>query len=94
MTLRELFDLHQAQLIDVRTPGEFVAGPQTAGPYTAINIPLQEFAQRFGEIDRHRPVIVVCAAGARSGQACSYLVQQGYTQVYNGVNLATVAREL
>ena len=94
MNLRELFELHQAQLIDVRTPGEFSAGSQAAGPYMAINIPLQEFAHRIGEIDRNRPVIVVCAAGARSGQACSYLAQQGYTQVYNGVNLATVAREL
>jgi phage shock protein E len=58
-----------AKIIDVRSPGEFSMG-HIAG---SINIPLQELAQRFSEIENMKsPIIFCCASGNRSGQATQF----------------------
>jgi phage shock protein E len=61
-------------IIDVRTPGEYMGG-HVAG---SINIPLQEIQQRVDEIKAlHKPVVLCCASGNRSGQATAFLKNQG-----------------
>ena len=65
------------QLIDVREPFEVARG---AHPQ-ARNIPLAELQHRFRELDRSRPVAVVCQAGARSANAASQLVRFGFSRV-------------
>ncbi len=61
-------------IIDVRTPGEYMGG-HVAG---SINIPLQEIQQRVDEIKAmHKPVVLCCASGNRSGQAASFLKSHG-----------------
>jgi len=61
-------------IIDVRTPGEFMGG-NVAG---SVNIPLQEVQARLSEIQSMpQPIILCCASGGRSGQATSFLKQQG-----------------
>lgn len=66
-------------LIDVREADEFAEGriPGT------INIPLSELEERFGEIGRDKPIVLVCARGGRSAQAAEYLEFQGYSHLYN-----------
>lgn len=60
-------------IVDVRTREEF-AGGHVAG---SINIPLQEIPQRLQEIKQlPQPIILCCASGNRSGQACNFL--KGY----------------
>jgi phage shock protein E len=72
-----------ASVVDVRTPEEFRQGAYPG----AVNIPLQVFAQRMGEIDRKKPVVVYCAAGGRSAKAAALLQAAGYTDVSNGGGL-------
>lgn len=66
--------LEGAPVIDVRTPGEFVAGnvPGTK------NIPLNEVPARLEEFKSlPQPFVVCCQSGARSGQAHAFLTAQG-----------------
>jgi len=44
-------------------------------------IPLSELIDRVGEIDKGKPVLVYCAAGARSSAAAALLEGQGYEDI-------------
>ncbi len=68
-----------AQLVDVRTPGEF-GGGHIEG---AVNIPVHEVAARAGELDRERPVVVYCQSGMRSAGAARALRAAGFTAVHD-----------
>ena len=63
-----------AQLVDVRADHEWEAG-HIAG---ASHIPLDELAQRAGEIDKDRPVVFYCRGGNRSSMATAALAASGY----------------
>lgn len=51
------------------------------------HIPLGQLPQRFAELDKSRPVAVMCRSGGRSAQATHFLRQQGYdaTNVAGGI---------
>nr|WP_024127250.1 rhodanese-like domain-containing protein [Streptomyces sp. F8]AHE39986.1 Membrane transport protein [Streptomyces sp. F8] len=70
--------LHELTVIDVRTPGEY-AGGHLPG---ALNIPLDQIQRALPDI-RHAAdrgdVLVVCASGARSENACRILAENGVT---------------
>ncbi|MFJ5879768.1 rhodanese-like domain-containing protein [Streptomyces sp. NPDC093088] len=70
--------LHELTVIDVRTPGEY-AGGHLPG---ALNIPLDQIQRALPDIrdaaDRG-DVLVVCASGARSENACRTLAGHGIT---------------
>ena len=68
-----------AQVVDVRSPGEFAAGHFT----NSVNIPLQQIGERAGDLDRNRPVIVCCASGTRSAMAALRLRRLGFSRVVN-----------
>ena len=70
---RKLLD-DGAQLVDVRADHEWEAG-RIAG---ASHIPLDELAQRAGEIDKERPVVLYCRGGNRSSMATAALAEAGY----------------
>jgi rhodanese-related sulfurtransferase len=63
-----------AQLIDVRAQHEWDAG-RIAG---ATHLPLAELAERAGEIDSERPVVLYCRGGNRSSMAAAALAEAGY----------------
>jgi rhodanese-related sulfurtransferase len=65
------------QLVDVRSSGEF-AGQRIAGSKA---IPLGELATRANELDRDRPIVVICQSGQRGRQACAELRRLGRTDV-------------
>jgi len=69
-----------AQIIDVRTPGEFKNGHIRG----AINIPLQQLAGHLSKIKKDRPVITCCASGMRSASAMRILKANGFAEVHNG----------
>ena len=71
-------------VVDVRTPDEFLSG---AYP-NAINIPLDELANRIDELgSKSREITLYCASGARSAYGQRYLQQNGFTVVNNGGGL-------
>ena len=73
--------LRQVQVVDVREPSEFHGALGHIDG--AALMPLAELPARVGELDRHRPVVVVCRSGARSAQAAQQLARAGLTEVAN-----------
>lgn len=68
-----------AQLVDVRSPGEFAGGHAP----DSVNIPLHEIDTRAKELDADRWVIVACASGTRSAMARRKLLGLGFKRVMN-----------
>ena len=69
-----------AQIIDVRTKGEYQGGHIRG----SVNIPLNTLQQSLSKIKKDKPVITCCASGMRSASAKSILKASGYTEVHNG----------
>jgi rhodanese-related sulfurtransferase len=67
------------QLIDVREIDEYEAGHLP----DAVNIPMSEFQARSDEISMDKPLVLVCATGARSGMVAEFMVASGHGDVYN-----------
>jgi rhodanese-related sulfurtransferase len=66
-----------AQLVDVRAEHEWNAG-RIGG---ARHLPLAELAERTGEIDKDRPVVLYCRGGNRSTMATDALTDAGFDAV-------------
>jgi rhodanese-related sulfurtransferase len=68
-----------AQILDVRTAGEFAGGALPG----AINFPVgnDDFDQRAAQLDRNRPLFVYCASGVRSRQALLRLKALGFGEL-------------
>lgn len=69
----------ECQLIDVREPVEY-AEAHLSG---AKLIPLGQLESRITEIDRSRPVIVMCHAGKRGATAAEKLSAVGFQDIQN-----------
>lgn len=61
-------------LLDVRTAAEYERGHIDG----FRNIPVDELRERLGELDRDKPLYVICQSGLRSYIACRILVQEGF----------------
>lgn len=70
---------HPPRIVDVRTASEVARGT-IAG---ATHIELSTLPARHSELDRDSPVVFICQSGARSGQACAYLSQRGFSRAGN-----------
>ena len=70
-----------AQLVDVRTPGEYAEGHLK----NSVNIDYNSaaFADDIAKLDKRKPVFVYCLSGGRSGMAASQMHDMGFTEVYN-----------
>jgi rhodanese-related sulfurtransferase len=66
-------------LLDVRENWELAI----ASLPTAIHIPMDQVAGRVDELEKQRPIVVMCRSGARSAHVAAYLVQNGFPQVFN-----------
>jgi rhodanese-related sulfurtransferase len=77
----QLINNSNAIVIDVRDAAEFEKGSVTG----ARHIALDELAARSADLMRfkNRPVIVVCATGARSAKGLAALSTAGFAEVYN-----------
>lgn len=64
----------EVTLLDVRTPAEIALG-RISG---FVNIPLDSLRERMGELDREKPVYVICQSGLRSYVACRILAGNGF----------------
>ena len=62
------------QVVDVREPSEYVTGHVPG----AASIPMAQLVDRLEEIDRSRPVFVICESGGRSSAMTDVLVHHGF----------------
>ena len=65
-------------LLDVRTAGEYARGHIQG----FCNIPVDEQRERLAELEKGKPVYVICQSGLRSYIACRILEGQGF-EAYN-----------
>ena len=78
-TVEEIRNRDDVVLIDVREDWEYAEGHIPG----ATLIPLGEVPNRLAEIPKDKTVVAVCRSGNRSGQATSFLQQQGFDNVHN-----------
>jgi NADPH-dependent 2,4-dienoyl-CoA reductase/sulfur reductase-like enzyme/rhodanese-related sulfurtransferase len=71
-----LHESSEFQVLDVRTASEVDNRPLAATD--ALHIPLEELRERLGEVPRAKPLLVVCARGARSAETVRILQQHGH----------------
>ncbi|MPR34512.1 rhodanese-like domain-containing protein [Salmonirosea aquatica] len=71
----------QGQLLDVRTPAEYVQGHLPRSSNFDFRDPV--FVQKIATLDKDKPVFVYCLSGGRSGQAAKLLAQNGFKEVYD-----------
>lgn len=69
-----------AQIIDVRTKGEYASGHIKG----SVNIPLNELNSHIKKIKKDKAVITCCASGMRSASAKAQLKSMGFSEVHNG----------
>ncbi len=82
-----------AIIIDVRTPEEFIAGHLDG----AVNMPLDQLNTKIKtatRIGKESPILVYCRSGHRSGLAKVQLKQMGYTRIFDGGGMSTLAGQL
>ncbi|MDH4286022.1 MAG: rhodanese-like domain-containing protein [Gallionella sp.] len=70
---------HGLRVIDVRQMQEIAAGTVPR----AEALPLHILPAKVHELSREEKLVMVCRSGARSAQACMFLQQQGFSNVYN-----------
>lgn len=76
VTLDQFITAHSTgvNVIDVREPAEYVGGHVPG----AVSISMGRLPSRTSELDRSRPVYVICASGGRSGAMADYLARAGF----------------
>jgi hydroxyacylglutathione hydrolase/adenylyltransferase/sulfurtransferase len=75
--VKQLHEAGEIQLVDVREQYEWDAG-RIAG---ARHVEMERLASQADAIDRDRPVVFVCRAGARSGMAAQAFRGSGHDGV-------------
>jgi len=70
-----------ALIVDVRNKTEVVEVSFDVPNY--INIPLNELENRLNEIPKGKEIVMVCKSGERSLKTTYFLMNAGYTNVYN-----------
>jgi rhodanese-related sulfurtransferase len=79
---QKLIQKSDAQLIDVRTPGEYKNGHIKNAQL--INYMSDDFkAKAFKGLDKTKPVLVYCASGGRSAKSAKIYKEAGFKKVYN-----------
>ena len=66
-------------LLDVREPAEL----EIASVPGALHIPMNQIPARIGELDRDKPLVVMCHAGGRSRRVAEFLLGNGFDNVFN-----------
>lgn len=69
----------EVQLLDVREPDELAIASLPG----ALHIPMREIPMRIAELDRERPIVVMCHSGIRSRHVAGFLLANDFKQVFN-----------
>lgn len=77
--LQQLQARGEVVMIDVRTESEFAQGSIQG----AKHLPLHMLPLVADQLENEKPMVLICRSGARSAQACAFLAQKGFENVYN-----------
>jgi rhodanese-related sulfurtransferase len=67
-------------LVDVREDWETELAPV---PSPHLHIPMDQIAERLGELDAHSATVVICRSGGRSAEVARFLSTRGFGRVFN-----------
>ncbi len=76
---KQTVDAKDVQFIDVRTPGEYTGGHAPK----ASNFPLDALEKDLAQLDKNKPVYVICQTGKRSQKGSEILQKAGFKSIYN-----------
>lgn len=77
--LQQMQAAGEVVMIDVRTDVEFAQGAIQGSRH----LPLHMLPLMADQLEHEKPVVLICRSGARSAQACAFLAQKGFENVYN-----------
>jgi rhodanese-related sulfurtransferase len=79
---KEIIGLGKVQLVDVRTPEEFLAGHIDKAKNINFNDP--NFKQTIASsLNKNKPVAIYCRSGRRSASALIILKEMGFKDIYD-----------
>lgn len=70
-------------VVDVREPWEVERASIKHQQFRHTHIPMATIPLRHQELDKTKNILVMCRTGGRSSQVANYLLQNGFTSVYN-----------
>ncbi|MBL7772602.1 MAG: thioredoxin fold domain-containing protein [Chitinophagaceae bacterium] len=78
---QQLEKTKNVQLLDVRTPGEYMEEHLE----NALNIDYNDpnFADQLNNLDKNKPTFIYCLSGGRSNNAMNTMKAKGFKEVYN-----------
>jgi rhodanese-related sulfurtransferase len=76
---KEMIDTGNVQVIDVRTPGEYMGGHVPGAP----NIPHMSIIGRKNELASDKALVFICEMGSRSALACEFAAAAGFKELFN-----------
>lgn len=79
--LKELSQLEDVQLLDIRTPEEYAEGYIEG--YQNIDFLSETFQDDIEKLDKSKPVIMYCRSGGRSGRCSKLMLEKGFTKIYD-----------
>ena len=92
ISVKKLYEqFEHFMVIDVREKWEW----DIACISGSVHMPLKDLPAKISELDQNRTVAVICHHGSRSARAAAFLLQHGFTTVYNVVGgIDAWAREI
>lgn len=80
--LQEMLDAQDPNLVvlDVRTTEEYEGLGHLR---QATHLPLHELPDKLSKLDPKKPTVLICEHGVRSTDACLYLSQNGFQNLFN-----------
>jgi rhodanese-related sulfurtransferase len=79
--MKELSQLDNVQLLDVRTPEEYVEGYIEG--FQNIDFLSETFQNDIEKLDKTKPVIVYCRSGGRSARCSALMLEKGFKKIYD-----------
>ncbi len=73
-------ETQNAQLVDVRTTGEYGGGHLPKAQNADYRSP--DFVEKIQTLDKTKPIFVYCLSGGRSAEAANIMRQNGFKEVY------------
>ena len=80
-TFKDAVENKKVQLIDVRTPGEFLSGHIKGAKN--IDFFSGKFNVEFNKLNKEKPVYLYCRSGSRCRQTANKLSALGFKEIYD-----------